>query len=93
MQYFYQTQPNPNPLSYYAHQVGVIIRRQMLESRYFQAPAAWHTFETFGNHVVELLFPLLTFLPYRKSWIFNGCFQIFFQIVLIRCVQPSAGPA
>lgn len=67
MQYFYQTQPNPNPLSYYAH----------------QAPAAWHTFETFGNHVTELLFPLFTFLPYRRAWIFNGCFQIFFQVVLI----------
>jgi hypothetical protein len=40
--------------------------------------------ETFGNHVIELLFPLLSFLPFRSAWIFNGCFQIFFQVVLIR---------
>ena len=67
MNYFYQTQPNPNPLSYYAH----------------QAPPAWHSFETFGNHLIELIFPLFTFLPWRSTWIFNGCFQIFFQTVLI----------
>ena len=90
MQYFYQTQPNPNPLSYYAHQVGVIIQRQMLESLSFQAPAAWNTFETFGKHVIELFFPLFTFLPSRRAWICNGCFQIFFQVVLIRFVQSSA---
>ena len=90
MQYFYQTQPNPNPLSYYVHQVVVIIRRQILESLPLQAPAAWHTFETFGNNAIELLFPLFTFLPYRKAWIFNGCFQIFFQVVLIRFVPSSA---
>lgn len=67
MNYFYQTQPNPNPLAYFAH----------------QAPPAWHAFETFGNHVVELLFPLFTFLPLRSAWIFNGCWQIIFQIILI----------
>ena len=67
MNYFYQTQPNPNPLAYFAH----------------QAPPAWHAFETFGNHVVELLFPFCTFLPFRSAWIFNGCWQIIFQIILI----------
>ena len=41
MNYFYETQPNPNPLSYYAH----------------QAPQFWHKFETLGNHIVELVAP------------------------------------
>ena len=67
MNYFYQTQPNPNPLAYYAH----------------QAPPAWHAFETFGNHMVELVFPFCTFIPHRTAWIFNGCWQIIFQIILI----------
>lgn len=67
MNFFYQTQPNPNPLAYFAH----------------QAPEGWHTFETFGNHVIELVFPFFTFVPHRSAWIFNGCFQIFFQFVLI----------
>jgi len=67
MNYFYQTQPNPNPLAYYAH----------------QAPSGWHAFETFGNHVIELVLPFLTFVPHRIAWITNGCFQIFFQCVLI----------
>jgi hypothetical protein len=49
MNYFYETQPNPNPVAYYAHQL----------------PQEWHTFETFGNHVVELVLPLLTIVPLR----------------------------
>ena len=49
----------------------------------FQAPIGWHKFETLGNHVIELVFPFFTFIPLRSAWIFNGCFQIFFQLVLI----------
>lgn len=67
MNYFYQTQPVPNPMAYYAH----------------QAPEGWHKFETFGNHVIELVFPFFTFIPSRSAWIFNGCWQIIFQLVLI----------
>ena len=67
MNYFYQTQPNPNPMAYYAH----------------QAPEWWHKFETFGNHMIELVFPWFTFIPHRSAWIFNGCWQIIFQVVLI----------
>jgi len=67
MNYFYQTQPVPNPMAYYAH----------------QAPEGWHKFETFGNHVIELVFPWFTFIPFRAAWIFNGCWQIIFQLVLI----------
>jgi hypothetical protein len=49
MNYFYETQPNPNPVAFYAHQM----------------PDWWHKFETFGNHVVELIFPLFTIIPLR----------------------------
>jgi len=67
MNYFYETQPVPNPASYYLH----------------HAPLSWHAFETFGNHVIELLLPLLTFLPFRRAWLLNGIFQIVFQGILI----------
>jgi len=67
MDYFYQTQPVPNPFTWYIH----------------HAPKVWHSFETFGNHVVELVFPFCTFIPYRPAWIFNGIWQIAFQFILI----------
>ncbi|UYV83731.1 LMF1 [Cordylochernes scorpioides] len=47
MNYHYQTQPVPNPLSYYLH----------------QSPEIIHKMETLGNHVVELILPWFTFLP------------------------------
>lgn len=47
MNYHYQTQPVPNPISYYLH----------------QSPEIIHKLETAGNHVIELLVPFLMFLP------------------------------
>lgn len=47
MNYHYQTQPVPNPMSYYLH----------------QSPEAIHKLETLGNHIIELLLPFFTFLP------------------------------
>ena len=48
MDFFYETQPVPNPLSRALH----------------RAPRAWHRFETFvGLWVVELLSPILLLLP------------------------------
>lgn len=76
MDYFYQTQPVPNPAAYYLH----------------QAPQAWHAFEVFGNHVIELFMPLLTFLPSRRAWIVNGAFQILFQFILISTGQSCRNP-
>ena len=67
MDYFYETQPNPNPYSYFAH----------------HAPKQWHQFEVLGNHVVELLCPLLTVVPFRWAGMTNGLAQILFQILLI----------
>jgi len=43
----YQTQPVPNPLSYYLH----------------QSPELLHKAETLGNHFVELIVPFFIFLP------------------------------
>ena len=67
MDYFYETQPNPNPYSYYAH----------------HAPKQWHQFEVLGNHLVELACPLLTILPFRWAGMTNGFAQVLFQVLLI----------
>ncbi|AQL43868.1 hypothetical protein BV210_14650 [Halorientalis sp. IM1011] len=47
MDYHYETQPMPNPLSWYAHHL----------------PDRFHRIETLGNHVVELAIPFLYFAP------------------------------
>jgi hypothetical protein len=47
MDYHYETQPMPNPLSWYAHHL----------------PDRFHRVEVAGNHVVELAIPFLYFAP------------------------------
>ncbi|QLD90275.1 lipase maturation factor family protein [Natronomonas salina] len=47
MDYHYETQPIPNPLSWHAHHL----------------PDRFHRVETLGNHVVELAVPFLYFAP------------------------------
>jgi hypothetical protein len=47
MDYHYETQPMPNPLSWYAHHL----------------PDRFHRVEVLGNHVVELAVPFLYFAP------------------------------
>ncbi|CAI8055772.1 Lipase maturation factor 1 [Geodia barretti] len=47
MNYHYQTQPVPNPISYYLH----------------QTPESVHKMETLANHAVELVAPFLLVLP------------------------------
>ena len=49
MIYHYQTQPLPNPLSWYLHQL----------------PPAYHELEVLGNHFVELIVPWTFFGPRR----------------------------
>jgi len=66
MHYHYETQPIPSPLSFFFH---------------FNAPS-WHMFETFANHIIEVLLPWFTFLP-RPLRILNGVMQIGFQLTLI----------
>jgi hypothetical protein len=47
MDYHYETQPIPNPLSWYAHHL----------------PDRFHRIEVLGNHVVEIAIPFLYFAP------------------------------
>jgi hypothetical protein len=47
LDYHYETQPIPNPVSWFAHHL----------------PDRFHRAETYGNHVVELLVPFLYFAP------------------------------
>src|SRR5205823_3253434 len=49
MVYHYETQPNPNPLSWYFHHL----------------PVWFHRLEVLFNHVVELVAPLFVFGPRR----------------------------
>ncbi|XP_061120892.1 lipase maturation factor 1-like [Syngnathus typhle] len=49
MDYHYETQPVPNPVSYYMH----------------RSPWWFHRFETMSNHFIELIVPLFTFLGRR----------------------------
>lgn len=45
--YHYETQPMPNPFSWYFHRL----------------PLWFHSFSVFGNHIVELFVPFLYFFP------------------------------
>jgi len=47
MNYFYETQPIPNPLTKYFHRM----------------PEKWHKFEVLTNHFVELVAPWLLLIP------------------------------
>ncbi|KAJ8362820.1 hypothetical protein SKAU_G00116510 [Synaphobranchus kaupii] len=49
MDYHYETQPVPNPISYYLH----------------RSPWWFHRFETLSNHFIELIAPFFTFLGRR----------------------------
>mmetsp|Transcript_25720 Transcript_25720/g.43602 ORF Transcript_25720/g.43602 Transcript_25720/m.43602 type:complete len:711 (+) Transcript_25720:134-2266(+) len=67
MYYFYETQPVPNPFSRQFHFM----------------PKAWHKFEVWSNHFVELVAPFLLLLPFRKWRISGGIIQIMFQLTLV----------
>ena len=69
MNYFYETQPVPNPLTRYLHWM----------------PKWWHKGEVLTNHFVELVAPWLLIVPgLPRSWrLFGGVTQIVFQLVLI----------
>uniref|UniRef100_A0A672M6I8 Lipase maturation factor n=1 Tax=Sinocyclocheilus grahami TaxID=75366 RepID=A0A672M6I8_SINGR len=49
MDYHYETQPVPNPMSYYMH----------------HSPWWFHRFETLSNHFIELVVPFFTFMGRR----------------------------
>ncbi|XP_071961241.1 lipase maturation factor 1-like isoform X1 [Antedon mediterranea] len=67
MNYHYETQPVPNPISYYLH----------------QCPTWMHQFETASNHFIELVVPWLLIIPWKPTLMIGGTIQILFQIVLI----------
>ncbi|CAF3597466.1 unnamed protein product [Adineta steineri] len=67
MDYHYETQPIPNPISYYLH----------------QNPASFHKFEVLVNHFIELIVPFFCFGPWRTLRHIAGTLQVFFQILLI----------
>ncbi|XP_071089721.1 lipase maturation factor 1-like [Haliotis cracherodii] len=56
MNYHYETQPVPNPLSYYLH----------------QSPELIHKMETLGNHFIELVAPFFLILGRRMTIIGGG---------------------
>ncbi|XP_056153384.1 lipase maturation factor 1 [Lampris incognitus] len=53
MDYHYETQPVPNPMSYYMH----------------RSPWWFHRFETLSNHFIELAVPFFTFLGRRMCMV------------------------
>ncbi|XP_062508000.1 lipase maturation factor 1-like isoform X2 [Corticium candelabrum] len=69
MNYHYETQPVPSPISYYLH----------------QNPEFIHKFETLSNHFVELVVPFFMLIPLKNRFFSSLCgfLQILFQIVLI----------
>ncbi|CAM9494348.1 unnamed protein product [Sphacelaria rigidula] len=67
MDYHYETQPLPNPISYYLH----------------QAPKKVHRFETAANHVVELGASWLLLAPVRFLSMLGGGMQALFQLAII----------
>lgn len=69
MNYFYETQPVPNPLSRYFHWM----------------PSAWHKFEVLTNHFVECVAPwvlIVPGVPPHIRWA-GASLQMIFQLVLI----------
>ncbi|KAL7526688.1 hypothetical protein ACHAXR_001601, partial [Thalassiosira sp. AJA248-18] len=60
-------QPVPNPFTRYFHFM----------------PKAWHRFEVWTNHFVELVAPFLLLMPFRNMRLAGGLIQIIFQFVLI----------
>lgn len=67
MDYFYETQPVPNPLTRYLHWM----------------PKWWHKGEVLINHFVELIAPWLILFPVTSLRRLGGLIQVIFQAVLI----------
>jgi Lipase maturation factor len=67
LDYFYETAPQPNPVSWYVHQM----------------PHWFHASGVMTNHIVELAVPWLLFLPFRRVRAMCGIVFIGFQAFLI----------
>ncbi|XP_068610633.1 lipase maturation factor 1 [Brachionichthys hirsutus] len=67
MDYHYETQPVPNPMSYYMH----------------RAPWWFHRFEILSNHLVELIFPFATFLGRRMCMVNGAVQILFQVVLIV----------
>ncbi|XP_050396467.2 lipase maturation factor 1 [Patella vulgata] len=67
MNYHYETQPIPNPMSYYMH----------------QSPEFFHKFETLSNHFIELIVPFTLFLTRRIVMIGGSLQILFQVVLII----------
>lgn len=67
MVFHYETQPNPNPLSWYFH----------------QAPVWFHQLEVLFNHLVELVAPLFVFGPRRPRLVTGALVVLFQVLLIL----------
>ncbi|XP_062611448.1 lipase maturation factor 1-like [Saccostrea cucullata] len=67
MNYHYETQPVPNPISYFMH----------------QSPEIFHKFETLTNHFVELVAPLFLIGPRRLCMVGGAIQILFQVVLII----------
>jgi len=67
MVYHYETQPNPNPLSWYFHHL----------------PAWFHRLEVLFNHVVELVAPFFVFGPQRARHVAGSLIVLFQVLLIL----------
>lgn len=67
MVYHYETQPNPNPISWYFHHL----------------PVWFHRIETGFNHVVELVAPFFVFGPRRARHVAGGLIVVFQILLIL----------
>ncbi len=65
--FHYETQPNPNPLSWYLHQL----------------PVWFHRLEVLFNHVAELLAPLFVFGPRRPRLVAGALIVLFQVLLIL----------
>jgi hypothetical protein len=65
--FHYETQPNPNPLSWYLHQL----------------PAWFHQLEVVFNHIVELVAPFFVFGPRRLRLVAGGLLVLFQVLLIL----------
>ncbi|KAM9832445.1 lipase maturation factor 1 [Neosynchiropus ocellatus] len=67
MDYHYETQPVPNPISYYLH----------------RSPWWFHRFETLSNHFIELIVPFFTFMGRRMCIVNGAIQILFQVVLIV----------
>ena len=67
LQFHFETQPNPNPLSWWLHQAPAEL---------LMAGVAW-------NHFIELIVPFAVLTPWRRARAAAGALLISFQLMII----------